>query len=556
MHIDERQLSDFLLDSGLLSRSVLVDARTRANERNETLYHTLLNGGFVGSDHLRRAAAHTLGVPFVILAPGDISLEALVHIPEPVSRTHNVVAFRTDGNVLEVALLDLDDLSAVEFLQHTTPYKVVPRLTDQHSIKHALITYQKHLKEKFGSFAQHGLHTLETLIKHAVYSRAGGVHIEPSTAGFLVRYRIGEILHEAMRLPEQAGKLLVEQLKSAAKLFPVAAAQTGHFKVVHDNETHVVHVSTMPIHKGEKLVMRLTKEEVGEKGSGLEELGFHGSGLEAFHKVLRAKSGLIVVAGAELRKKTLLHSFLRLLNTPHLALASVEEEVTEHIPHVAQVSTKNSKLSAATLLRTTLRHDPDVVMVAPIVDAEVALMAVEAAGQGKLVIVGVEASSAAEGIEELLRFGVSPLSLAASLRAVVAVGEARKLCPHCKTTHRLSRTESGILEEQGVDFGRVFGALKEEGVVDRNSSWKDIDFYWPEGCNKCEGGYKGVLGTGEILLISGHIKELIMQGAPGVSIEGQARVEGMLSLKEDWLYKAAMGETGVEEILGSVKRPN
>ncbi len=556
MHVDERVLADFLIDSGLISRGTLADARSRASEQGETFYDALLSGGFVSGDHLRRAAAHTLGVPFVMLEESDIAPEALVLIPEPLSRTHNIVAFRVHDTTLEVALLNLDDLKLLESLPVATSYKLAPRLTTQHSIKKALLGYQKHLKEKFGSFAQHGFHVVEGLIKHAIYSRAGGVHIEPSTTGFLIRYRIGEMLHEAMQLPEHVGKLLVDQLKAAAKLFPVASAQEGHFTIEHDNETHTVHLSTMPIHKGEKLVLRLAKQDVHAKIGSLESRGFHGEALEALHKALALRSGLILVASEDAKHlQSLLYTLLATAAHPYRALASVEEGVTLHLPHVAQGSTTVSKLSYATLLRTTLKHDPDVVMVSRVDETEVALLVSEAASNGKLIIAGIEAPSAGRAIEKMRNFGVSPLLLASVVKVAVASTILRKLCPHCRSTHRLSRAEGAILEER-ADFGRVFTALKEEGVIDRAASWKELDFYWPEGCSKCEGGYMGGVGVGEALPISQVQKELILREMSGEDMANQARVEGGLNLPEDALFKAARGDTSLEEVVALVKRPN
>src|SRR5689334_17230937 len=146
MHGDDALLRDFLVDAGLLSRSQLADALERAGEGS--LSAALTEMGVLGEDDLRRAAAHALGVPFVTLARHDLALDAMLLIPEPLSRARNIIAYRVSDGAVEVAALDLADLGALADLKKT--HRILPRLTDAASMREALLHYQKHLKEKFG----------------------------------------------------------------------------------------------------------------------------------------------------------------------------------------------------------------------------------------------------------------------------------------------------------------------------------------------------------------------------------------------------------------------
>ena len=149
MHVEEGQLKEFLLDSGLVSRAQLEEARSRARQ-NEGLGEALVSTGAVAEDDLRRIEASVLGIPFVNLERERIDPAVLALIPEPIARAHNIIAFRGDGASLEVAMLNTEDLAAIDFIKKKTRLKILPRLTGRGSLRSALLQYQKSLKAEFG----------------------------------------------------------------------------------------------------------------------------------------------------------------------------------------------------------------------------------------------------------------------------------------------------------------------------------------------------------------------------------------------------------------------
>jgi len=469
---------------------------------------------YAGEDEVRRASASALGVPFVILGRDDISLEALVAIPEPLARTHNIVAYRLSDGELEVALLDLDDLAAVDFLRAT--HNVRPRLTNRESIKRALLVYQKHLKATFAGMTHRGTAAAESLLRHALYSYASHIHIEPALAGSLVRYRIKGALHEAMRLPEEAASAIIKRLKSLAKLLPAhPSPQEGRFKLQHAGETLVVGVSSLPTAQGEKLSVQLSREGAGRKGFTLESLGFRTETREYVHEALGRRAGLLLVCGPEgSGKTTTLYTLLDLLGEPGAALATIEEKIEYALPHIAQTQTNpEAGLTMLVGLRALLRQDPDVVMIGNIDTQDVLTLAASAAERGVLVLGGVEQAELISGAD-----------------LTVFVGVVQKLCPHCKEHYTPVRAELAALEDPHigpVDFARVLAALKEQHIVEQKMSWKDLSFYRARGCSYCEGGYKGILG----------LQEVVYRG------------QQSLTLLEDGLYKAVQGSTSVEALL-------
>src|ERR1700733_8556067 len=253
MHIEEKQLKDFILDSGLLSRAEILAAENEAAERGESIASVLVSKSRLTPDDVRRMQAHILGLSFVDLKNVTVPFEILCLVPEPISRGHNVVAFKKVGDALEVALLDIEDFSHITDFFDTNKQaglKILPRLTDEESMKQTMLQYQKALKEKYGNQMQKDIATLkyipditseldlseedvmrfvqdggiarivDTLIRHAILQNASDIHIEPSADELLIRYRIGRALHEAMILPRNIGAGLSAQIKILAGLSP------------------------------------------------------------------------------------------------------------------------------------------------------------------------------------------------------------------------------------------------------------------------------------------------------------------------------------------------
>jgi len=479
-------LRDFLIESGLLSRSRLDDVLRQAQD-SRSLAQSLSETGVMSADEIRHAQAHAMGVPFVTFDPRDISEEAMLLIPEPLARTHNMFAYKAADGAVEVAVLDLGSLAHAHELKRT--YRVLPRLTTAESMRKALQHYQKHLREKFGELLTSGQHVAETLIKHAIYSRAGGVHVEPSQLGTLVRYQIGHALHEAFTLPEQAGKQLVAQLKSMAKLLPVARAQEGKFKVEQNQERVNVRVHTLPTMLGERVHIRLAREKHGAQGYTLESLGFHGEALEAMEQAMHKRQGLLVAVGHG--RSTLLHTLADLLREPHLIVAEAH---------------------SATEARVALKYDPDVLVLDDIKDESTANLARTAADRGVFVLAAAHNNDLRGDIE-------------------VRLAVVRRLCT--KAFHhssKFSRAEGAELEPY-ADFVKVLNALKEEHSIEPTMAWKDVEFARATPCSECKGGYSSHIG----------LQEVVVGG----------RTVG-LSLIEDGLFKAANNLTSVDEVLSLI----
>ncbi|MDP2650395.1 MAG: ATPase, T2SS/T4P/T4SS family, partial [bacterium] len=265
MYIIDEQLREFLSDSGLVSQKKFGDAAKKAEKSDSPVGEVLVSDGLLSEDDLRRSYAYVLGIPFVDLTDVRVDINTLALVPEPIARRHNIVAFRQEGSDLEIAMLDTDDLAAIDFIKKKTQLRILPRLTDATSIKHLLRQYQKSLKEELGEIIERETRTLEkfgeaeseneqdlrklaegvpavrvldALLRHAIVQNASDIHIEPRESELLVRYRIDGILHDAMSLPKSAAASITARVKVLAnlRLDEKRLPQDGRFRMETDGD--------------------------------------------------------------------------------------------------------------------------------------------------------------------------------------------------------------------------------------------------------------------------------------------------------------------------------
>ncbi len=574
MQVGDAELKKFIIDSGLVARKDVDAAEKDAAERGQSLGAQLVSRGSVSEDDLRRMQAHIMGIPFISLKGVKIELSVLSLIPEPIARTHNIVAYKKATDSLEVAMLDVNDLAAINFIKKTVGLKILPRLTDTNSMKGALVQYQKSLKDEFGEIIKaasraltasvsesdtKGLEKLaedvpvvkimDTLLRHAITQNASDIHIEPMEDKLVVRYRIDGLLHDAMELPSAVAPAITARLKvlSRLKLDEKRLPQDGRFKIEADGEKVSFRVSVLPTYYGEKTVMRVLRE--GGGGYTLESLGFHGKGLEHIFDATKQTTGMILVTGPTgSGKTTTLYTVLDILNTPDVNVSTIEDPIEYQMPRVNQTQVRpDIGFTFAQGLRALVRQDPDIIMVGEIRDQETASLAVNAALTGHLVLSTLHTNSAAATIPRLNDMGAESFLLVSTLRVIIGQRLVRKLM-----SDREEYTPSAAeLEELGkhVDLPKIVKVLIEEKHLPPNSTAKDLKFYKPKEGGMSPDGYTSRMGIHEILHVSHGIRDLILKGSPADAIEEQAKKEGMLTMLEDGIYKAARGITTIEEVL-------
>lgn len=573
------QLKNFILDSGLVSRSTYTKAEKEAKEKNTTTEKILVNTGEISEDDLRRMHAYVLGIPFINLSKEKIPFEILSMIPEPIARSHNIVAYKKNDRELEVAMLDAEDLRSIEFIKKKVGLKILPRLTDAESIKHVLLQYQKTLKDEFGDLIKREsasisilsedadeegisesdlkklaedvpvIRVVNALLKHAIIQNASDIHIEPMENEVLVRYRIDGILHDAMTLPKNAASSITARIKvlSNLKLDEKRVPQDGRFKMAVDGEKVSFRVSLLPTYYGEKTVMRLLRE--GGGGFTLESLGFHGDGLERVHKAMKQTTGLILTTGPTgSGKTTTLYTILDILNTPDVNISTVEDPIEYQMPRINQTQVRPEiDFTFSRGLRALVRQDPDIIMVGEIRDGETASLAINAALTGHLVLSTLHTNSAAGAVPRLIDMGVESFLISSTIRVVIAQRLVRRLYGE-KKEYKLTKEEIDSLGKF-INFEKVLKALTEEKIIKKNTKIEDITFYKPVPSEENQDGYKGRMVINEVLNVSSTINELILKQVSSDKISEQAREEGMLTIAEDGFFKAVQGSTTIEEVL-------
>ncbi len=583
MILESKQLKDFLVDTGLVTKTEYdaIENLVKNGKTKDSPEKVLVSQGKISEDDLRRAQAYVLGIPFVDLRNQKIDLDILSLIPEPLARKNNIIAFRKNIDSLEVAMLDINDMSSIEFVKRKVGLRILPRLTDSGSIKSAILQYQKSLKAEFGDLIQKDLQSLksfenldgaekddgageslkkmaedlpvirivETLLKHAALQNASDVHIECMENDVLVRYRIDGILHDAMVLPKTAATSITARIKVLAnlKLDEKRLPQDGRFNIDINGEKISFRVSIIPTYYGEKTVMRLLRENVG--AYTLESMGFHGVNLERVHEAMRQATGMILTTGPTgSGKTTTLYTILELLNSADVNISTIEDPIEYQVARVNQTQVKPEiGFSFANGLRSLVRQDPDIIMVGEIRDNETASLAINAALTGHVVLSTLHTNSAAGAIPRLMDMKVETFLLVSTINVILGQRLVRKLTKF-KEKYLLSKSELTSLAKI-VDLDKVLKALKEENMVGKIDDWNNIYFYKAKESPDSKDGYSGRLGIHEVLKMTQTIKDLVMKGATSEEIEIQAKKEGMLSMIEDGIFKCVTGMTTIEEVL-------
>jgi type IV pilus assembly protein PilB len=376
------------------------------------------------------------------------------------------------------------------------------------------------------------------LISRAVTERASDIHLDPSEREMRVRFRIDGVLHEVMNVPRAAQASVASRVKIMAEINIAERRipQDGRIALTVNGRSVSLRVVTLPTAYGEAIVIRVLEESTGVRD--LSEIGMSTAALKVFEASFRRPWGAIIVTGPTgSGKSTTMYSTLGELNQPSKNIITVEDPIEYRLPGVKQMQVnRRAGLSFPSALRAILRADPDIVMVGEMRDVETAKIACEAALTGHLVITSLHTNDATSTPVRLLDMGIEPFMVTSSLNCIVAQRLARRLCERCKDAH------VPIAEE-------VMEGLLPDWVFEGRGH----TFFRPVGCTACSGtGYRGRLAIHEVLEMSEEIDHLVVSNAIPRDIQALAISQGMITMREDGLRKAANGETSLEEILRAV----
>ncbi len=376
------------------------------------------------------------------------------------------------------------------------------------------------------------------LIARAVETRASDVHIEPFEDRLRVRYRYDGILHEVEAPPGQLQAAVISRIKIMSRLDIAERRlpQDGRIRLTVRGHEIDLRISTIPSLYGESVVLRVLDRAAVELDYA--KLGFSGAIEGGLRRALDLPNGMVLVTGPTgSGKTTTLYAGLLQLNSVARKIVTVEDPIEYQLAGINQIQVKPQiGLNFATLLRSILRQDPDVIMIGEIRDLETAEIAVQAALTGHLVLSTLHTNSAAATVTRLRDMGLEDYLLTATLKAVLAQRLVRRLCAKCKTAEAAPAALPAALIE------RLRLAHPTQGAP--NALYRSV------GCPECRGtGFRGRLAIGELLVPSAAIDRLIFARADHAAIERAAIEDGMRPILDMGLLAVVQGETTLDEVL-------
>lgn len=380
------------------------------------------------------------------------------------------------------------------------------------------------------------------LMGAALKLHASDVHVEAEADKIVARFRLDGILQDAADIPKEAYKQLVSRIKlfSGLKINITDKPQDGRFSIKLPKGEVDVRVSTLPTVYGESIVMRLLDQT--RKGLTLENLGFRGRAYEILMRQVERPNGMIITTGPTgSGKTTTLYAVMQLLNKPGVKIITLEDPVEYKMEGINQSQIDRSKdYTFAKGLKSILRQDPDIAMVGEIRDLETADIAIQAALTGHLILSTIHTNSAAGAIPRFLSMGVKPFLLAPATNAIIGQRLVRMLC-ECKTPHELTSEEKERVE-------KIIASMPEQEKT--LFEGKTPVYYTGKGCDKCNGsGYKGRIGIYEIFEVDKGIEAMVLGGQISeYDMEEYAIKQGMVTMVQDGILKAADGLTSVDEV--------
>lgn len=555
-------LSDILVSMGSLTQERADQIKMAEVQYGTTQEDIIKKQSMVPNSDLVKAKAVLYNVPYVDITTAPSSPEAMSVLPQEISTKFKVFPISVDkaGKTITLAMADPMNLTAIEFVERKTGYRVKPVAAEEDKIADTIlnrystslsqevtealkdVSFEKKPQEtdnfKIGFIREEKISEIVShILEFAVKSRSSDIHIEPEERSTRVRYRIDGILQEKLTIPRELHESLVSRIKilSEMKIDEKRIPQDGRFNFKADGQDTDLRVSSLPTAWGEKIVMRLLKKTGGVPD--LQSLGLRGKALKNLEEAILRPHGIILICGPTgSGKTTTLYSIISKINTPKVNIVTLEDPIEYKMVGVNQVQINPAVgLTFASGLKSFLRQDPNVILVGEIRDKETADLAIQASLTGHLVFSTLHTNNAAGSLPRMLDMGAEPYLLTSSMTAIMAQRVARKIHAECKESYQ---PDPKITE----DMKQVLGPL-----------WpKDHDgkIFKGKGCQECGNtGYYGRVGLFEVLPVTDSIGRMILERSTSTDIEKKAKEDGMISLKQDGYLKVLLGETTIEEVL-------
>ncbi|MEK6747804.1 MAG: ATPase, T2SS/T4P/T4SS family [Pseudomonadota bacterium] len=550
------RLGDLLLAEKIITPEQLDAALKNQKATGRKLGRELVASGYISSTQLATFLSHQLAIPFIDLRKYEVNPAIVKRIPELYCRRYQVVALAESTQELVIGMADPTDIFAYDEIARLAQKTVKPVVAKEEDVLEIIDrVFQQHTD--VGNIAAEievatpevndsailnestndapVVRFLNALFEHAVGSGASDIHIEPDEKKLAIRLRQDGILRTYTTADKRVAQPLISRLKLLAQLdiSEKRLPQDGRFNIEIRGQRIDVRISTIPTQNHyESVVMRLLVQ--ARDSLNLEQSGMPQALLQQFRQLIHSPHGVILVTGPTgSGKTTTLYGALREINDPQRKILTVEDPVEYRLPGINQVQI-NAKigLDFASVLRSFLRQDPDILLVGEIRDQETAAIALRAAMTGHLVLSSLHTNDAVNTPLRLIDMGAEPYLIAATLRGVVAQRLVRRLCEHCATPQTLDHDTLQLLKSQ---FGPHV---------------TDISFKIGAGCKQCHGmGYRGRVGIYELMEMNSELARTLQRSGHNDFAIAARRQNGFVTLKMSAFALAQQGVTSIEEVL-------
>lgn len=553
------RLGEILIQQSLLTPEQLDKALAEQKRTGRKLGRVFIESGFVTEKQISEALARQLNIPFIDLNQFDVKASDIQKLPEAQARRFRAIVLEDKGSTFLIGMADPSDLFAYDeitrvlkrdielaVVQESALLQVVDRtyrLTNE--ISSLALELQEDLADDTTiDFVQLGTNTsaeeapvvklLQTIFDDAVQVKASDIHIEPQENKLHIRFRIDGVMHLQTQTDMKIATALVLRLKlmSGLDISEKRLPQDGRFGIKVKSQPVDIRISTLPTQHGESVVMRLLIQNASS--FALDQLGMPPAMLDRFRKLIHRPSGMVLVTGPTgSGKTTTLYAALNELNSYANKIITVEDPVEYRLPGINQVQVNEKiDLDFARVLRTTLRQDPDILLVGEMRDEETAQTGLRAALTGHLVLSTLHTNDAMTAPIRLMDMGAPKFMVAMSLLGVVAQRLLRLACEHCQVSHSLSPNELAWLE---LELGDAVNTHQ---------------YIHGKGCSHCNGtGYQGRMGVYELLEMSNELVDAINHHDANYFIqEARKRMQGN-TLRSQSVQLAIQKRTTVAEAM-------
>ncbi len=571
----QEKLVKLLVEEGLVTSDVITAAQGQSAKEGKPLFTLLADQDVVDDELLTHAIAQVSGVPYVNLANILVDQNILALLPEDTAERFMAVPLAEVQNRLAVAMLDGNNVQAVDFLANRIQRPLKVFMASEAGIRHVLDQYKTDLSSvdqaAQASQAEERAEeasdvktivqdspisqALSKILEYAVKSRASDIHIEPLENALKIRCRVDGVLREVMQLPKSIEPALVSRVKilSNLKIDEHRVPQDGQFAVKVANKEVDLRIAISPVVWGEQIVIRLLDKS--GNSFDLEEMGYAGRSLRVIRRGLKRPNGMVLTSGPTgSGKTTSLYALIKEIKDDTVNIVTLEDPVEYKMQGVNQIQVNAEVgLTFANGLRSILRQDPDVVMVGEIRDGETANLAVQAALTGHLVFSTLHTNSAAGVLPRLLDMEIEPFLIASTVNTIIGQRLVRRVSTKRETY------QSSPIETQNImaTVGHLLPKTKDEvAKVSADLGYKDLPLAGQTSYTLVRGidtpqtpnGYSGRAGVYEVMDINTDIQKLIVDRATSSEIQRLAISQGMITMRQDGYLKALTGITTLEEV--------